>query len=244
MTELNANGQAVPAIELRDVRAGYGRIEVLHGVTLAVPVGTVYALLGPNGAGKSTTLQVIGGKIRPTNGCVHVGGAHVNGAAPEKLARAGACRIPEGRGIFPNLTVAENLRIWTYATNRPAQEVEDVTFARFPRLGERRKQMAGTLSGGEQQMLALSRALVSKPGVLLLDEISMGLAPLVVSELYGVVAQLAAEGITVLLVEQFARIALAVADYAAVMTQGRIAMVGQPADVEDFVQEAYLGGVA
>jgi len=241
---MSTNGSAVPAIELRDVRAGYGRIEVLHGVSLSVPTGCVYALLGPNGAGKSTSLQVIGGKITPTHGCVHIGGSHVNGAAPEKLAKAGACRIPEGRGIFPNLTVAENLRVWTYATDAPASEVEARAFARFPRLGERRKQLAGTLSGGEQQMLALSRALVTDPGILLLDEISMGLAPLVVSELYEVVAQLASEGITVLLVEQFARIALAVADYAAVMTQGRIAMVGQPADVEDFVQEAYLGGVA
>jgi branched-chain amino acid transport system ATP-binding protein len=239
-----AASDAAPAIELIDVRAGYGRIEVLQGVSLAVPTGSIYALLGPNGGGKSTTLQVIGGKIRPTSGCVHVGGAHVNGVAPEKLARAGACRIPEGRGIFPNLSVAENLRVWTYAANQTPSEVEARAFARFPRLGERRGQIAGTLSGGEQQMLALSRALVADPGVLLLDEISMGLAPLVVAELYDVVLQLAAEGLTVLLVEQFARTALAVADYAAVMTQGRISMVGQPADVEDFVHEAYLGGVA
>jgi len=233
-----------PAIELRDVHAGYGRIEVLHGVSLRVPAGCVYALLGPNGAGKSTTLLTLGGMIRPTSGCVHVGGVHVNGAAPDKLARAGACRIPEGRGIFPNLTVSENLRIWTYATNHDPKRVEEQAFARFPVLGDRRRQMAGTLSGGEQQMLALSRALVSEPQILLLDEISMGLAPLIVASLYEVVAQLATEGITILIVEQFARTALAVADYAAVMTQGRIAAVGEPADVEDFVQEAYLGGVA
>jgi branched-chain amino acid transport system ATP-binding protein len=233
-----------PALELRDIVAGYGRIEVLHGVSLAVPVGSVYALLGPNGAGKSTTLQICSGKIRPTRGCVHVAGAHVNGAAPEALARAGVCRIPEGRGIFPNLTVAENLRMWTYATERSLREVQDKAYARFPRLGERHSQLAGTLSGGEQQMLAMSRALVADPGVLLLDEISMGLAPLIVAELYEVVRSLADEGISILLVEQFARTALAVADYAAVMTQGRIAMVGQPADVADFVSEAYLGGAA
>ena len=235
---------ATPAIEVLDVRAGYGRIEVLHGVTFSVPTGSVFALLGPNGAGKSTTLQVIAGKIRPTRGCVHVAGSHVNGASPEKLARAGVCRIPEGRGIFPNLTVEENLRIWTYAAEMPMREVEARTFARFPRLGERRKQLAGTLSGGEQQMLAMSRALVSDPSVLLLDEISMGLAPLVVTELYEFVAQLAAEGITVLLVEQFARTALAVADFAAIMTQGTIAAIGEPADVEAAVGAAYLGGAA
>ena len=233
-----------PALELRDVVAGYGRIEVLHGVSLAVPVGSVFALLGPNGAGKSTTLQICSGKIRPSRGCVHIAGAHVNGAAPEALAKAGVCRIPEGRGIFPNLTVAENLRMWTYAGQMPLREVQETTYARFPRLGERRSQLAGTMSGGEQQMLAMSRALVADPGVLLLDEISMGLAPLIVAELYDVVRALAAEGISILLVEQFARTALAVADYAAVMTQGRIAMVGQPADVADFVSEAYLGGAA
>jgi branched-chain amino acid transport system ATP-binding protein len=235
---------AAPALELKDVYAGYGRIEVLHGISLAVPVGSVFALLGPNGAGKSTTLQICSGKIRPTRGCVHVAGSHVNGAAPEALAKAGVCRIPEGRGIFPNLTVAENLRMWTYATSLSLRAVHEKAYARFPRLGERRSQLAGTLSGGEQQMLAMSRALVTDPGVLLLDEISMGLAPLIVAELYEVVAGLAAEGISILLVEQFARTALAVADYAAVMTQGRIAMVGQPADVADFVSEAYLGGAA
>ena len=235
---------SVPALELRDVRAGYGRIEVLHGVSFTVPSGCVFALLGPNGGGKSTTLQVVSGKIRPTSGCVHVAGSHVNGASPEKLARAGVCRIPEGRGIFPNLTVAENLRIWTYAGDISVDEVQEKSFARFPRLGERRSQLAGTLSGGEQQMLAMSRALVADPAVLLLDEISMGLAPLIVHELYEVVAQLAKEGITILLVEQFARTALAVADYAAVMTQGTVAMIGQPQDVSDFVNEAYLGGAA
>ena len=233
-----------PALELRDVVAGYGRIEVLHEVSLAVPTGSVYALLGPNGAGKSTTLQVCSGKIRPRSGCLHVAGSHVNGVAPEALSQAGVCRIPEGRGVFPNLTVAENLRMFTYATSLSTREVQEKAYARFPRLGERRGQLAGTMSGGEQQMLAMSRALVTDPGVLLLDEISMGLAPLIVTELYDVVRQLADEGISILLVEQFARTALAVADYAAVMTQGRIAMVGQPADVADFVNEAYLGGAA
>jgi branched-chain amino acid transport system ATP-binding protein len=233
-----------PALELREVTAGYGRIEVLRGVSLAVPAGSVFALLGPNGAGKTTTMMVASGKIRPTAGCVHVAGNHVNRIAPEDLARAGVCRIPEGRGVFPNLTVAENLRMFTYASTLSTAEVQEVAYARFPRLGERRNQLAGTMSGGEQQMLAMSRALVANPGVLLLDEISMGLAPKIVAELYELVAQLAQEGISILLVEQFARTALAVSDYAAVMTGGRIAMVGQPADVADFVNEAYLGGAA
>ena len=231
-------------LELLDVRAGYGRIEVLHGVSLQVPVGTVFALLGPNGAGKSTTLQVCSGTLKPTSGCLHVAGTHVNGASPDALAQAGVCRIPEGRGVFPNLTVAENLRMWTYAGGLSVREVQERTYARFPKLGERRSQVAGTLSGGEQQMLAMSRAVVADPDVLLLDEISMGLAPLIVGELYELVGQLAADGISILLVEQFARTALAVADYAAVMTQGSIAMVGQPSDVADFVSEAYLGGAA
>jgi branched-chain amino acid transport system ATP-binding protein len=236
--------RATLALELVDVRAGYGRIEVLHGVDLAVPSGTVYALLGPNGGGKSTTLQVISGAIRPTSGCVHVAGAHVNGASPEGLVRAGLSRIPEGRGIFPNLTVDDNLRMWTYAAGMPFRQVRDVAFARFPRLAERRNQRGGTLSGGEQQMLAMSRALVAEPAVLLLDEISMGLAPIIVSELYDLVRQLAEEGITILLVEQFATTALRVADFAAVMSQGRIVAVGEPQDIADQVSEAYLGGAA
>ncbi len=235
---------STPALELKDIRAGYGRIEVLHGVSLSVPAGSVFALLGPNGAGKTTTMAVASGRVRPTAGCVHVAGNHVNSVAPEALARAGVCRIPEGRGVFPNLTVAENLRMWTYASALSTKEVQERAFARFPRLGERRNQLAGTMSGGEQQMLAMSRSLVTEPGVLLLDEISMGLAPKIVAELYDVVKQLAAEGISILLVEQFARTALAVADYAAVMTGGTITVVGQPADVADAVNEAYLGGAA
>jgi branched-chain amino acid transport system ATP-binding protein len=233
-----------PAIELVDLRAGYGRIEILHGINLTVPTGTVYALLGPNGGGKSTTLKVVSGAIRPTSGCVHIAGVHVNGASPDALARAGLSRIPEGRGIFPNLTVDDNLRIWTYAAGLSFRTVREITFERFPHLAERRNQQAGTMSGGEQQMLAMSRALVADPAMLLLDEISMGLAPIIVSQLYDLVHQLAAEGITILLVEQFATTALRAADFAAVMSQGRIVAVGEPQDVADRVSAAYLGGAA
>jgi branched-chain amino acid transport system ATP-binding protein len=232
------------AIELSGVHAGYGRIEILHGVDLAVPSGTIYALLGPNGGGKSTTLQVVSGAIRPTSGCVHIAGVHVNGAGPDALTRAGVSRIPEGRGIFPNLTVDDNLRMWTFAAGLSIAKVRETAFERFPQLAQRRSQRAGTMSGGEQQMLAMSRALVADPAILLLDEISMGLAPLIVSELYDLVHQLAAEGITILLVEQLATTALRVADFAAVLSQGRIVAVGQPQDLADEVSAAYLGGAA
>ena len=231
----------VPALEFRDIVAGYGRIEVLHGINFSVEVGTVFALLGPNGAGKSTTLHVAAGDITPTAGCVHIGGTHANGAAPERIARSGVCIIPEGRSIFPNLSVAENLRLTTYASDLAPDEIEEKVVDRFPQLGRRRAQLAGTLSGGEQRMLSLARALVTDPDVLLLDEISMGLAPLVVAELYGLVAGLAAEGMTIVIVEQFARTALSVADSAAVMTQGRIVASGEPSEMEELVHEAYLG---
>jgi branched-chain amino acid transport system ATP-binding protein len=232
------------ALELIDVRAGYGRIEVLRGVDLHVPHGKVTALLGPNGAGKTTVLRTVGGVLTPTSGCVHLDGVHVNGASPSALSRAGLCHIPEGRAVFPNLTVTENLRMTMHAGDRSWRDVVDSAFTRFPRLAERRDQLAGTMSGGEQQMLAMARSLTGQPGLLLLDEISMGLAPMIVGELYELVGQLAAEGITILVVEQFARIALAVADFAAVLSGGVITTVGQPVDVAAAVEDAYFGGAA
>jgi branched-chain amino acid transport system ATP-binding protein len=234
-----------PALQLIDVRAAYGRIEVLHGVSLTVPAGSLFALLGPNGAGKTTTLKIVDGRLPATSGCIHIADSHINGASTDNLARAGVCGIPEGRGIFPNLTVAENLRMMTYGVKglKPT-EVEEKAYGRFPILGERRRQSAGTLSGGQQQMLSMCRAIVTDPSLLLVDELSMGLAPLIVAELYEVLGQLAAEGMAVLLVEQFARTALAIADYAAVMVQGRIQSVGQPEDLAEEVSAAYLGGAA
>lgn len=231
---------APPALQLVGVSAAYERVEVIRGIDLTVPVGQVFALLGPNGAGKSTTLRVASGRLKPTSGHVFVGGREVTGTRPEKLARLGVCSVPEGRGVFPNLTVAENLRMWTFKGGLRRADVESVAYQRFPQLAERRKQLAGTLSGGEQQMLALSRALSTNPTLLLLDEISMGLAPLVVAELYEIVAGLAAEGFAILLVEQFAQTALEVADRAAVMTQGRVELEGTPAEVGRAAHGLYL----
>jgi len=235
---------SVPALELIDVHAAYGRIEVLRSVNLVVPRGTVFALLGPNGAGKSTMLKVASGRLVPTRGCLHIGGNHVNGAHPADLAAAGVCTIPEGRGIFPNLSVVDNLWVATHASRLSADEVRDRAFEGFPRLKERAHQLAGTLSGGEQQMLAMARAIATDPALLLLDEISMGLAPIIVSDLYESVARFARQGIAILIVEQFAKAALAVADYAAVMKQGRVHMLGEPAEVEAALSAAYLGGAA
>jgi branched-chain amino acid transport system ATP-binding protein len=229
-----------PVLELRGLKAAYGRIEVLHGVDLIVPERSVVALLGPNGAGKTTTLRIASGQMRPTDGCVHVTGRHVNGATADELARAGVCAIPEGRGIFPNLTVEENLRMVTFG-GASLRDVEERSYTQFPKLKQRRKQVSGTMSGGEQQMLALARAVSNDPALLLLDEISMGLAPLIVAELYDLVAQIARTGVAILLVEQFAQTALKVADYCAVMAQGKIRSFGQPADVEDELSSAYLG---
>ena len=234
-------GDAQPLLELRGVDAGYGAIDVLFGVDLALFPGQVHALLGPNGAGKSTTLKVASAQITPTAGEVRFLGEAVGKRSPDALARAGLCLVPEGRGIFPNLTVVENLRMATFAGSQ-FKSVLDRAFTRFPRLGERRKQLAGTLSGGEQQMLSMARAMSTDPKVLLLDELSMGLAPLVVETLYEVVRTIAAEGLSILIVEQFAHEVLGVATGASIMLNGRIEMTGTPAEVSRALASAYLGG--
>jgi branched-chain amino acid transport system ATP-binding protein len=229
-----------PILQLSAVRAGYGRIDVLHGIDLEVRPGEVFALLGPNGAGKSTTLAVASGQIVPSSGAVLMAGRDVTGAPVDALARAGVCLIPEGRGIFPNLTVAENLRMATF-TGHSYRRVLDLAFAQFPRLGERRKQTAGTLSGGEQQMLAMARALATEPAVLLIDELSMGLAPIIVEELYEHVRQIAASGLSIVIVEQFAHEILGLADRAGIMLHGRLLHTGPPANIAGELSDAYLG---
>jgi branched-chain amino acid transport system ATP-binding protein len=232
---------AVPILALRDIRAGYGPIEVVHGVSLEIPAGSVVALLGPNGGGKTTLLNVCAGLITPMAGEVRYGGELVTAVPPDGRARRGICTVPEGRGIFPNLSVRENLLMATQV-GVPMDHIEDVAFAQFPHLSPKRKQLAGTLSGGEQQMLALARAFATEPKLLLLDELSMGLAPIVVAELYDKVRELAAGGLSILLVEQFARTALPIADSAAVMLQGVIAYRGSPAEMEEALSTSYLGG--
>jgi branched-chain amino acid transport system ATP-binding protein len=234
---------SIPILEAVGIRAAYGRIEVLRGVDLRVPKGAVVALLGPNGAGKSTLLNVISGRMQQTAGDIHMAGVSVRNARPEELARHGLTTIPEGRSVFPNLTVEENLLLMSYA-GVPAAQVLDTAFSYFPRLHERRYQLAGTMSGGEQQMLALARALASDPALLLLDELSMGLAPLIVEELYDTVAQVARSGVSILVVEQFARTALRISDYAAVMTGGRVVATGEPEEIRGIMADVMLGGAA
>jgi branched-chain amino acid transport system ATP-binding protein len=234
---------SVPILEIIDLHAAYGRIEVLRGVDLTVPRGVVMALLGPNGAGKSTLTKIISGQKKPTSGDIHLGGVNVRSAAPEELARVGLCTIPEGRSVFPNLTVEENLQLMSYA-GVPAEAVLETAFAYFPRLAERRNQLAGTMSGGEQQMLAMSRALSSDPALLILDELSMGLATLIVDELYDTVAEIASTGVSILCIEQFARTALRVSDYAAVMSGGRVVATGEPAEILETMSDVILGGAA
>ncbi|MBD0321777.1 MAG: ABC transporter ATP-binding protein [Aldersonia sp.] len=216
-----------PILELRAVRAAYGEISVLHGIDLSVSAGQVVALLGPNGAGKTTLLKVAAGAHPVTSGHLLLGGREVTGAALRDLSRAGVCLIPEGRGVFPNLTVRENLQMMTF-TGRSRSEIEEIAFERFPILAKRASQTAGTMSGGEQQMLALTRGLVTDPAVLLLDELSMGLAPLIVGQLYEHVAEIARQGVAVLVVEQFAAAVLDIADHAAVLVRGRIEQQGHP----------------
>ncbi len=235
---------------VENLHAGYGTSEVLVGVSLEVKAGAVVALIGANGAGKTTTMRAISGMVRPNRGRVLLDGRPVQDLEASRIARLGLAHSPEGRKVFGPLSVEDNLLLGAYSRlprffgfrARAAADLEGV-YALFPRLKERRLQAAGTLSGGEQQMLAIGRALMSKPKVMLLDEPSMGLAPIIVQEVFNTIRRLKETGITLLLVEQFAKSALEVADYAYVMDRGRIAIEGTPAHLreDERVLAAYLG---
>ncbi len=231
-------------LDLLHVHAGYGRIEVLRDVTLSVPAGCIVALLGPNGAGKTTTLNAIAGTIPVRRGDLRLDGRSITGRTTYERARDGVVLIPEGRGIFPSLSVSDNLELMVRATQglgaadrgRRLDEVLGI----FPRLRERRDQRAGTLSGGEQQMLALSRAFLSNPKVLLMDEISMGLAPQLVATLFDAVRVLQERGMTVVLVEQFLTYALRFADICYVLSKGRVSFLGDPEELRAGKAADYL----
>ena len=220
-----------PLVELRGIHAGYDGIDVLHGVDLVVGAGEVMAILGPNGAGKSTTLKVLAGLLPASAGDINIAGRRVNGARADDLARRGLCLIPEGRGIFPNLTVRENLWMMTHRGQDRAC-IEERSIARFPQLAGRIDQTSGTLSGGQQQMLAMARGLATDPALLVLDELSMGLAPLIVQELYGIVAQVAKEGVSILVVEQYLEFVLGIADWCYVLEKGEVVMSGTPTGLD------------
>jgi branched-chain amino acid transport system ATP-binding protein len=232
-------------LEVEELEAGYGDVIVLRGVSFAVQEGGVAAILGPNGSGKTTTLRAISGVVQ-TRGRIELDGQSIAGLSPERVARLGIAHVPEGRGTFAALTVAENLRVGAYRRGdgqAPKRDIER-SLEWFPRLDERSGERAGNLSGGEQQMLAIARGLMLSPRLLLLDEPSLGLAPVVTRELFGVLGDIAREeGVTVLLVEQNAKLALRLADYAYVLEAGSIVLDGEADRIEqeEAVQHAYLG---
>ncbi len=232
-------------LRLENLHVGYGEISVLRGVSLTVPTGAITALIGANGAGKSTTLNTISGLLKPTQGEILLEGARIDGLQPEQVVRLGVVQVPEGRKVFRNLTVHETLVMGGYIHADKAAVAKDIArmFEAFPRLAERRTQLSGTLSGGEQQMLAFARALVARPKLLLLDEPSMGLAPRIVAEMAGLIRSIRAEGMTVLIVEQNAALALGVADEGHVLESGTIGLSSPAKDLlaNDRVREAYLG---
>jgi branched-chain amino acid transport system ATP-binding protein len=237
-------------LTIKNLSAGYGKVQVLHGISMEVPKGKVVTLIGSNGAGKTTTMRAISGMIAPTGGEIHLNGKRVDGMEPYHVARLGLAHSPEGRRVFATMSVADNLLLGAFPRltgARPKGNVpQDLERAMelFPRLKERRTQLAGTLSGGEQQMLAMARAVMLNPEVVLLDEPSMGLAPILVEEVFRIIARLKSEGVTMLLVEQFAAAALAVADYGYVLENGIINVHG-PAEKlrnDPAVKAAYLGG--
>ena len=237
-------------LTIANLHAAYGKVDVLHGISLDVPKGKVVTLIGSNGAGKTTTMRAVSGMIKPKSGTVTLAGQDVTGLPSHRIARAGLAHSPEGRRVFASMSVTDNLLLGAFprfTRARPRGDIKadlEQAMELFPRLAERRNQLAGTLSGGEQQMLAMARAVMLKPEVILLDEPSMGLAPILVEEVFRIIARLKAQGVTMLLVEQFAAAALNVADYGYVLENGRISVHGEAEKLKNdpAVKAAYLGG--
>jgi branched-chain amino acid transport system ATP-binding protein len=237
-------------LSIQNLQAAYGKVQVLHGISLEVPRGKLVTLIGSNGAGKTTTMRAITGMVKPKSGTVTLDGRDITGLDSHHIARAGVAHSPEGRRVFATMSVADNLLLGAFPRfirARPKGDIQhdlEKAMDLFPRLKERRTQLAGTLSGGEQQMLAMARAVMLNPEVVLLDEPSMGLAPILVDEVFRIITRLKSEGVTMLLVEQFAAAALNVADYGYVLENGRISVHGPAEDLKNDpkVVAAYLGG--
>jgi len=232
-------------LDVRDLDVRYGNIEAVHGLTFAVEAGQILSIIGANGAGKSSTLLALSGLVRPAGGSIRFQGADITGQRADRIVRAGLVQVPEGRAILNPLTVAENLELggWTRKDRHGLRASQERMYQLFPRLADRRGQLAGSLSGGEQQMLAIARALMAEPRLLLLDEPSMGLAPLLVKTIFDTIVAITQAGTTVLLVEQNARQALRISDQAIVLSHGRILRAGASADLlaDPMVLEAFLG---
>ena len=232
-------------LKIDELKVSYGGIEAVKGITFEVPERKIVTLIGANGAGKSTTLRTIAGLVRPAAGRIHLQGEDITGLSPDRIVPKGITLVPEGRRVFPDLTVLENLRIGAYLRSDKDSIEEDIqwVYELFPRLKERSWQAAGTLSGGEQQMLAVGRALMSRPKLMMLDEPSLGLAPLVVQDIFSIIREINRQGVTILLIEQNANMALKIADLAYVLETGKITMSGTGAELlaNEKVKEAYLG---
>ena len=230
-------------LKIDNLKVSYGGIEAVKGISLQVPERQIVTLIGANGAGKSTILRTISGLVKPVSGRIHLMGEDITAISPDRIVSKGVTLVPEGRRVFPDLTVLENLRIGAYLRNDDLEDDIRWVYDLFPRLKERSWQAAGTLSGGEQQMLAVGRALMSRPKIMMLDEPSLGLAPLVVKGIFEIIQEINKQGVTTLLIEQNANMALRVAHSAYVLETGRITMTGSGAELlaDTRIQEAYLG---
>ena len=232
-------------LKIDELKVSYGGIEAVKGITFEVPERKIVTLIGANGAGKSTTLRTIAGLVKPAHGRIHLQGEDITSLSPDRIVSKGVTLVPEGRRVFPDLTVLENLKLGAYLRKDKAEIEKDLkwVYELFPRLEERNWQSAGTLSGGEQQMLAVGRALMSRPKLMMLDEPSLGLAPLVVQDIFSIIREINRQGVTVLLIEQNANMALKIADLAYVLETGNITMSGTGAELlaNEKIKEAYLG---